>query len=106
MKKLLLIIFLFTTATVLAQNKSEKEVIIKSYDIETSTLEEFKNYNWNTVEEMFADNKSDDLVSISIAYKPDKNATKTKISYKMKGKVSELPNMIEKLKKFVENYKE
>lgn len=106
MCKIIVAIFIFTSALVFSQEKevSKNYVNTNSISISVDTVKELETISWQDIKEMFAENDPESIISIEIKVKseekPDAKSTyKYDFSYKSEGKSKEIDNLIAQMKK-------
>jgi hypothetical protein len=113
-KNILLAIFSFLTFACSAQNenstKSESKITVTELKIETTNLDELKNFNWDNVKEKFKGNDENQEITLAFAYVNKTEVTdKSKVSiddfeFKIVGKIADIENMIKSTKSSVEKF--
>jgi hypothetical protein len=110
---LLGILSLMTFATYSQSEKSQKvesKTAVTELKVETENLNELKNFDWNMVKEMFAENDSEQEITLAFAYANKTEVTdKSKVSiddfeFKIVGKIADIENMIKSTKSSVEKF--
>lgn len=106
MCKIIVAIFIFTSALVFSQEKevSKNYVNTNSISISVDTVKELETISWQDIKEMFAENDPESIISIEIKVKSEeKPDTKSKytynFSYKSEGKSKEIDSLITQMKK-------
>ncbi|WP_298884459.1 hypothetical protein [uncultured Polaribacter sp.] len=105
MKKLFLILFVFTYSTFYAQEKPVAEMhfiesSVKSLKFSVDSPEEFKTINWKDIKDIFSENKKTD--TISIGFELNKNAkNKQQYSFTIKGISENVDGLISLSKKAI-----
>ena len=107
-KNILLGIFsLMTFATYAQIEKSEKvesKTAVTELKVETENLDELKNFDWNTVKEMFQENDAEQEITLVFAYVNKSDIDKSKVrvdnfEVKLTGKTADLDKLTSRLKK-------
>ena len=105
MKKLLLILFVFTFSIYQAQEKNVAEVnfiesTVNSLKFSVDSPNEFKTINWKDIKEIFSENKKSDSISLGFELKKSPKR-KTHYSFTIKGKSDDIDGIIKMSKKAI-----
>lgn len=94
----------FSLLTFAAHSQNEKDTVIvpkaamTEFKVKTNNLDELKNFDWNKVREIFQENEKDQDITLAFAYinkSEDKsNIRVNNFDFKVKGKTSELENLV------------
>ncbi|WP_452220350.1 hypothetical protein [Lacinutrix salivirga] len=107
-KNILLGIFSLMTFVTYAQTerseKTETKTAVTELKVKTENFEELKNFDWNMVEEMFAENDAEQEITLAFAYVNNSEIDKSKVrvnnfEMKLTGKTSDLDKLTTRLKK-------
>lgn len=98
MKKLFVVLFVFTISINYAQKKADTqnnflETKVTRLKFCVDTLEEFKRLNWKEVREIFSKNKKEDSISLGFELKK-KSKNKIHYSFTIKGKTEDVDGLI------------
>lgn len=105
MKKLLLILCVFTLSMTYGQTKANselefKESTINNLKISVDDVAEFKTINWKDIKEIFSNNNKKDTISLGFALKKN-TKNKNKYSFTITGKTENIDNLISLSKKAI-----
>jgi hypothetical protein len=107
-KNLLLGLFSLVTFAAYAQTEKSKKVALRTavieLKVETENLDELKNFDWNTVKEMFQENDAEQEITLVFAYVNKSDIDKSKVrvdnfEVKLTGKTADLDKLTSRLKK-------
>ncbi|QTE22033.1 hypothetical protein [Polaribacter cellanae] len=105
MKNVALLLVLFCSSILVAQkNKvtiSEAQITSVSYTV--STIEELKIINWEKIEEIFKNNKPEEIIEMNFGIDLKESKYKIKSSIKISGESKNLDSLIVKAKKGVKS---
>ncbi len=110
MKKIIIIVLLFSAVFVQAQDKKQKGHV-NSFSIKTNSIESLKDFDWRSLKKFFAENAKNDSIEIKFCLEnenteevPNKfNANSS--AFSIKGQTHELKKMIRFAKKMSKNIK-
>jgi hypothetical protein len=113
MKTKNIVLVFFSLLTFAAHSQNEKDTIVEpiaaftELKVKTNNLDELKNFDWNTVREIFHENEKDQDITLAFAYINKSEVDKSKIrvdnfDFKFKGKTSELENLVNMSKKMID----
>lgn len=98
MKKLLLMLFVFTCSINYAQKQADSEInstksTVHSLKFTVDDAEELKTINWDDIKEIFSKNSKQDSISLGFELK-SKSKNKTHYSFTIKGKTDDVDGLI------------
>ena len=113
MKTKNIVLGFFSLLTFAAYSQNEKDSIIEpkaaftEFKVKTNNLDELKNFDWNTVREIFQENDKDQDITLAFAYINKSEVDKSNIKvdnfdFKIKGKTSELENLVNMSKNMID----
>ena len=117
MKAKSILIAVFTLLTFGSFGQTEKSELpetknaVTDLTVETSNLDELRNFDWTMVKEMFQDNDKDQEITLAFTYLNKDKIDKTKIRvdnfrFKVTGKMADLDKLTASLKKSFEKLSE
>ena len=108
MKKLLILLCLFSLSRTLAQQESDltKEKNINGFNITSisyvaDSIEELQTINWIDVKEIFGENRNNQKIELTFGLDFKKSKNNFKSSFKITGESKDLDSLIKKSKKLV-----
>ena len=114
-KSILIAVFTLLTFGSFAQTEKselpETKNAVTDLTVETSNLDELRNFDWTMVKEMFQDNDKDQEITLAFTYLNKDKIDKTKIRvdnfrFKVTGKTADLDKLTASLKKSFEKLSE
>ncbi|MDP5106624.1 MAG: hypothetical protein NWQ31_10705 [Polaribacter sp.] len=106
MCKIIVVIFIFTSALVFSQDNivDKNYTNINSISISVDSVKELETISWQDIKAAFVDNDPESMISLEIKVKSEeKTADKSKytydFSYKSEGKSKEIDRLIAQMKK-------
>ncbi|SDR66090.1 hypothetical protein SAMN04488552_0239 [Christiangramia echinicola] len=110
LKNLLLGTFLiFTTVAFSQEQIVTKTESVTKFQLKTTNIEDLKDFNWSTINELFENNTPDQYIELAFEYDNTSKRIKSKpniknLKFEVSGTTDELPGLIEKSKKMLENF--
>jgi hypothetical protein len=85
----------------------ESETAITAFKVKAENLNELKNFDWETVKEMFKENDEDQEITLEFEFVNNTPTDTSKkrldnFTFKLIGKTSHIDNMISKLKRMID----
>jgi hypothetical protein len=85
----------------------ESESAVTAFKVKAENLDELKNFNWETVKEMFKENDGDQEITLEFEFLnsiPSDTSKKRldNFTFKLTGKTSHIDNMTSKLKRMID----
>lgn len=97
LKNSLLAIFALFSIAIHAQTDKSTETAVTEFKVETDTMEELANLDWNNVEDMFESNVPETEINLVFAYNYKENDDAVQVrnfQFSISGKTSELATLI------------
>ncbi len=97
LKNSLVAFFALFSFAIYAQTDKSTETEVKEFKVETDTLEELADLDWNDVEDMFKSNLPETEINLVFAYNykdKDDSAKVKNFEFSISGKTSELATLI------------
>jgi len=115
LKNLLLAIFSLITVTLYSQNTETKveptNKAVTGFELKTDKIEELRDFDWNTINELFETNEQDQIIKLEFEYENNSKKRNSKpsikeLKFEVSGTTEELPDLIEKSKRMVSKFLE
>jgi len=115
LKNLLLAIFSLITVSLYSQNKETmveaKTKAVTEFELKTDKIEELRNFDWTTINDLFETNEKGQLIKLAFEYDNNSKKRNSKpsiknLKFEVSGKTEELPELIEKSKRMVSKFLE
>lgn len=104
------IIFFMALASCIQFEKEgliESETAVTAFKVKAENLDELKNFDWQTVKEMFKENDEDQEITLEFEFVNNSQIVTSKkrldnFTFKLTGKTSHIDNMTSKLKRMID----
>ncbi len=106
-------IFFFVAISSFSQIKEEKEITtalaVTEFNLKTSNIEEFKNFDWIRINEIFENNDADQIIKLAFEYENPSKKRNSKpnvknLKFELAGTTDQLSELIEKSKTLVSKF--
>ena len=105
------LLFIITT-NVFSQNKEQiisSTESVSKFHLQTDNIQDLKDFDWSTLKELFKGNEPNKIVKLVFQYENESKKRNSKpniknLKFEMSGTTAELPDLLEKAQKMVDNF--